>query len=378
MLKRFTPSGWEVVTDLYVFGQPPAEGPPDSGYQVTLAEDDVTDHGAGYPLTYRFTVPTGQELTGQQWDESTQSWEALPAAPTSGRFDGIDAFRVDGTTAYLSARFPEGRDALYLRVVNNFGTEVGAFSAIESLYDARGTVLIFTYDDTRTELPEASAAHQAAGIWMSPAINSGWLDVATGINELSTVEFATAVAGGYVEPVNHTKDHMSAGDYFGDQVTADAQIIGGRDGILAVCDMPPQSRGRVHGFIYPNGASVAETFESIRRAGHLTARAATTTGYRAEPWDGIKGFYQQSATIGGFTWKGPASNIVDAVEASITAALHKYVHVYSYVHNWDWTAGSQMVTALGELAAITEVWSVGFGHHALYRRTRERATVVAL
>ena len=31
-----------------------------------------------------------------------------------------------------------------------------------------------------------------------------------------------------------------------------------------------------------------------------------------------------------------------------------------------------------KLAAITEVWSVGFGHHALYRRTRERATVVAL
>lgn len=350
-----------------------------SGYQVTLGEGDVDLHGAGYPVTYRFTVPAESTgLEGQVWDEQGQTWATVTPAPTSGRFDGIEAFRVAGTSAYLSAAFPANREVLYLRVVDDTNAEVGTFAATEPLYDARSVALLLTYDDTRTAIPEAAAAHQTAGIWMSPAINAGWLDTATGANELSTAAFAAAVAGGCVEPANHTLTHMSAGDYSGDQATADAQITGGRDGILAACDMPWQSRGRVHGFVYPNGTAVAETFEGMRRASHIIGRSATVTGYRAEPWDADKGFYVQPATIGGFSWTGPASAIVDAVNASRTAALHRYVHVYTYVHNWDWTPGAQMPAALNELGAMADVWSVGLGHHALYRRTRERATVVAL
>ena len=51
--------------------------------------------------------------------------------------------------------------------------------------------------------------------------------------------------------------------------------------------------------------------------------------------------------------------------------------IYSYFRNWDWTPGQGWPQMIAQIGAMTDIWSVGQGHLALYQRTRDRVTITA-
>lgn len=352
-----------------------AGDPPTSGFQITLEPGDVAYHGAGYPVTYRFVGLTGSGHVAQWWHEEDQSWRTVPPAPES-RFDGIDAARFDGTTAYISQRFPLTRDALYLRVIDSNGAEVGTLDGIETIYDARSTAVMFTYDDTNAVVADGCAVHSALQLWMTPALNSGFLGLP---DMLTAAQLSAAVGAGFIEPSNHGKTHLRISEIT-DPAVAEDQIIGGRDGLLAATEMPWQSRGRIHSFVFPHGTGGWHNF--LVESGRLVSRYTNGDVWTLQAWYEPWGTYRNQDA----SWKPPskgsdttenAQTAVDAVEYAKDPS-RGYCHLYTYAREWGWESGDPWPTALAQIAAMSDIWSVGYGHWALYRRTRERATVVAL
>lgn len=370
-----------------------AAGPP-SGFRAALPPAEVALHGAGYPLTYVITVPDTPGLVAQWRASETAAWVTLPAAP-AGRFEGINAARFDGTTAYLSITFLAGGTEVFFRVLNG-STEVGTFVGVHEQYDGR-TPVVFTYDDNPTGamFDTAMAAHYSARLWMSPGIVSGTLDrdpySPTG---LTPTQLDNAVRAGYIEPINHSLTHLNPAQEYVGQEDADTEIIGGKDRLLEVCDMPTQSRGRVHGFIYPNGARTALTDPAVATAGHLSGRATLSQSiaynggtYTRGPVDGTWDFVLYQSPSVAMALASIVSNpaemtaagqkALDSVNYAKTISGGQCI-VYTYIRNLSWAEGSPWVSMLETVGAMTDIWSVGYGHLALYQRMRDQVTVEAV
>ena len=198
-------------------GRRRAQGVP-GGWHASIPQADLDAHGAGYPLTYAFTVPDQPGLQAQWRPSATGAWSTLPALPTGQRVDGIAGARFAGTTAYISKEFVEGGRHLYLRIVDAAGAEVTtAAPTVCTLYDDRAAAVVFTYDDT----PEygsglaGNAAHAAAHLWYSPGINAARLDPSQfSPTKCRAQDLAAAVADGYCEPSNHGNNHNPHGGQF--------------------------------------------------------------------------------------------------------------------------------------------------------------------
>ena len=356
--------------------------------RATIPQADMDAHGAGYPLTYRFTVPDTPGLKAQ-WRTGVGAWQDL-AVPPVGRFDGIDTARIAGGVAYVSKAFEPDTPELYLRVVDG-ETAVGDFVGIERGYDGRMAVP-FTYDDTPT-IPQWEAStdmHQSLRLWMSPGLNFGPQHLTTRSFTLEAA--ASGVAGGYVEVVNHTYNHDSA-DRYASQAAADDDY-GINDAIIkASVGLPPQSRGRVLSCIYPYGSFNALAHLAASKLGCLTGRLVIGPTepvergtYAPGLWDDELGMVpRQQASVnpraGGASMAGLAMRAIDA--AKVLAAVNyartnglEQCIVYSYIRHWVWDDPAEPWAAmLAEVSAMPDVWSVGYGHMALYQRTRDRTLV---
>lgn len=362
------------------------------GWKVTLASGDHALHGAGYPLTYHFAIPTGSGMRAQFRTTAKAAWSSVAAAP-AGRFDGITAARFTSGHAYVSVPFSETSDSLWLRVVNDSGVEVSTTAPdVLPLYDDRACAVVFTYDDNPHWASglAGAAAHRAAKLWYSPGINSGTLSTDPFNPTLWRGDtLADAVAQGYCEPSNHGKNHVNANTYTS-LADAQADIVGGKDGILAVTPMPPQSRGRVHAYIYPNGTYNDWAFHAVGEAGHLTARmtlaqeeSVANGTYTPASWNStwntvpiqLPSVTPSLTTVPAEEAQARSQKVLDGIAHAKT--LRGQCMVYSYISNWDWTSGQPWPSMLSTVGAMTDIWSVGQGHLALYQRTRERVTITA-
>lgn len=364
------------------------------GWSISLPQDELALHGAGYPLTYAIAG-----ASSAQWRISpAHPWQTVEPLPVGPRVDGIEGVREAGGTLYISKAFPEGSASWYLRGLDASGAEVSAQPTICEKYDNRTLAVVFTYDDTPSPAGWAAltATHAANRLWASPGLNGyAFGDVPP---NLPPSDIAAAVSNGYVEPATHGLNHIS--NYSNpelDQAMADIEAFGGRDAILGACTMPPQSRGRVHGYIYPHGRYPAVTQSAVARSGHLIGRrlgayslspsanapyglgaVSPTYGYIAEhrpsfsPFNGSlqsqQGLYQQQQA---------AAGALASVELARTQA-YPLCHIYAYVIQFSWGASDPWPQMLATLGAMGDIWSVGLGHLALYHRTRDQVTVAKL
>lgn len=335
------------------------------GVLVSLPAADVAAHGAGYPLTYRFAVGAGPVSASFR---TSGAWQTIPAAP-AGRWDGIDALRVADGVAYVSKSLPAGATSMQLRVTDGAGD--AEYLDVAPLYDGRTTALVFTYDDTphsSAEHVSAITTHQAAKLWMSPGYNMG---------TFNSSGYATALIGdGYIEPSNHTLLHQNAA-LFTSQGEADDDYLINRAQMISKLPFPPQSRGRVLSAIYPFGSHNAYTYEACRKAGHLTARLIQSGSYASADWDATYQMVTQQPCTVAMGNPGNVSAAVAAVDYALSNSL-PMVHLYGYSRYFTWGAGDPWPLALASFSAMSGIWSVGYGHHALYRRTRDRITVATL
>lgn len=359
-------------------GPPPPPHDPTpgvGGWAVSIPAEEMAFTGAGYPITYRLDVPNLPGLWGQ-WRTDGGPWMTL-TTPV-GRFDGINAGRVSNGSAYLSVAFPPETPAIWLRVVDSTGVEVEATSA-EALawYDDRVPV-IFTYDDTASAIPAALAVHRQARLWASIGINAAperW-------GSISQAQFAADVAAGYVEPVNHTWSHRRPTDY-ATREEADDEVIGGQDGILTVTAMPPQSRGRVHGFIIPHGNMSTLLRDALGDSTALNYRTTSPGWTSGTGWVGPRQVFADGASvassIGGNPTNAFLNDVADAFIAAVDTAKAmpgSRCLLYSYTYHWPSHApGSPFHRYVTTIGARNDIWSVGYGHWALYKRTAEKVTI---
>lgn len=342
--------------------------------EASLPAAHVTDHGAGYPLTYCFDVPATPGLVAQKSNDGT-TWADIDAAP-SGRFDGIEAARFDGSTAYVSAAFDDARNYLYLRVMDGT-TDVGVFRGVAHYYDDRDAPVMFTYDDWRGQ-PESvggAADHRAAQLWFTGGINSGRVTSWPTIQDHADL--------GWFEPSNHGRNHRRStqGDYDADPegIAYDEVVVGGQE-IKANLNLPWQSRGRLHAWIRPGGDFSAAQRAALSDARYLLDRDAAHEAYNEYPqWaadDMFELWGPTRRTIYSGTQADHAAQ-ADAMIADTTAALtnRTAAHFYSYIHYWPNGTGSELQRALNAIGAHDNIWSVGWGHWGLYRRTAELVRV---
>lgn len=352
--------------------------------RLTLPPEFVTDYGAGYPLTYIFDVPDTPGLIGQ-WSANGTTWTTITAAP-AGRFDGIEAARFTADRAYLSIAFPANQNRMWVRVWDG-SADVGTYRGIPHYYDDRAAGVVFTYDDWNAQAgaAEGSALHQSVALWFSGGINGGMVSSWQTLDDIS--------AGGYFEAVNHGLNHWNAlnyGTYSGGtaEEEAYADIAGGRDSILTnLASLSPQSRGHVHGFIKPNGYSSDIQRATLGATRHLSDRGTENTlGRNYARWDHENGLYaigypthRTIYTTAANTLEDQqtqADRIIAGVETA--RARREIVHLYSYIHHWDATADSPLDVMLQTVGAHDDIWSVGWGHQALYRRLTEVIKVESL
>lgn len=370
-------------------------GGPSSGYRLTVPAADLERYGLGYPITCEFALPVGTGGATAQWRLSTRvPWSNIPSAPAA-RFDGLDRVaRRDGDRMLISIAFPEGIPEMHLRVVNAGGVEVGTWVGVSECYDDRAFALIFTYDDNPS-VPTwdgAVAAHQSAKLWMSPGLHPSQWGSGYDTMVLGGMQVEAATAGGYVEPINHSWSHVNMDGYPDDQALADQEVFQGRDALVALA-RPAQSRGRCHGYIYPNGAYPAVVLDALARSNHLTGRLVGN-----HDWAVSQGTYATAAvnpTYGIITGQMPSviplNGIIrtqvdvptqqaaaDKVSASIDYARSnalRMCHVYAYMLHYSWGSSDPWPQMLATAGAAADIWSVGYGHHALYAHTRDRLTV---
>lgn len=355
--------------------------PPLSGWHAAIPAEDLGAHGAGYPLTYHFTTPSEGELTAQYRTSVMEQWQDIPAAP-AGRFDGETVARLTTGHAYLSVPFAEESPDLYLRIVDTEGTQVGTFSDVTANYDDRAAAVVFTYDDNSTESEQAAAAtvHRATQLWMSPGLNPGLWAAEPWLPGMQRAFVENLVAQGYVEPANHTMDHANSGEWA--DITEARYQVGEAARILGEIQ-PAQSRGRCLGYYYPNGAFNEMAYQVCGEAGHLSARLVGQGTYTRNAWNETYGLVTgQVPSIAPGSYSTPPPTETQQVEADELVPAVNYAKsiggqciVYSYVRYWTWESGNPWPDALATVGAMTDIWSVGYGHLALYQRTRERVTV---
>ena len=356
--------------------------------KATIPAGDMAKHGAGYPLTYRFSVPATAGLKAQ-WRTGEGAWQNLAPSPT-GRFDGIDCARFSGGFAYVSKAFEPGTPTLHLRIADG-STAVGDFVTIEAGYDGRLPVAI-TYDDTPT-IPQweaATAAHQTLKLWMSPGLNCGPQHLT--YRSFTLAAAAAGVAGGFAEVVNHTWDHLDANRQYATQAAADQDYALNDAALKEYVGLTPQSRGVIHSCIYPYGSYNIMAHRAAAKLGHLTGRLVIYPDdpiekgtYARGLWDATLGMIpRQQASVNPRTGSAPRpGEVIAADESARTLAAVNYARanrleqciIYSYIRHWDWEPGKPWYDMLATIAAMPDVWSVGYGHMALYQRTRDRTRV---
>lgn len=348
-------------------------------WTITLPQADVDAHGAGYPITY--AIPGA---TSARWRPTAQHlWQDIPPLPTDGRQDGVEGARLDAGTLYVSKAFPYGGNAWQLDAPG--GTQVTAIDQ----YDNRDFALIITYDDMAS-IPDwiaALAVHRANRLWASVSLNPGWWNTA------DADAVAAASAAGYLELANHSHYHHDVALYPGDSLIRRSEVFRGRDVILSR-GMPPQSRGRVHGYIYPHGRHDDTVFAALKEAGHIIGRevlshtAAVSAGTYTLATDFPWGYVHRqmpsvtpvSGEIGSRVSTVDQQAAADKVKAAIQHALTNslpMVMTYGYIRHYHWEPDAPWPLAMAEIGAMDNVWSVGMGHYALYHRTRSRLTIAA-
>lgn len=342
--------------------------------EASLPAAHVLHYGAGYPLTYCFDVPATPGLVAQKSNDGT-AWADIDPAP-SGRFDGVEVARFDGSTAYVSAAFDDGRNYLYLRVVDG-STDVGVFRGVAHYYDDRDAPVMFTYDDWRGQ-PESvggAADHRAAQLWFTGGINSNL------VTSWATIQDHADL--GWFEPSNHGRNHMrpAQGDYDPDPegIAYDEVVVGGQE-IKANLNLPWQSRGNLHSWIRPGGEISAEQRAALSDAFYLLDRSGANLVYNEYPQWADDEMYElwgptrRTIYYGEQTDHAAQADAMIADTASAIANRHG-AHFYSYIHYWPNGPGSELQRALNAIGAHDNIWSVGWGHWGLYRRTAEMLRV---
>ena len=338
-------------------------------YKITIDSQAHNDYGLVYPITYVFEVEAGATKAQKSKDGST--WEDI-SRPTSDWYNFEEVVRFEGNRAYLSVKFYDDVDELYLRFVDDEGNVKQAkLLEIAKYYDNRRWVAIFTADDAYmswvgNDTDIFCDELQSREMWGTIGVvttNTNWNKIQTQINE------------GFIEVASHSRTHPKTpySDY-------EAEIDQSKQEILSNLNLPShQKRGSteyVWSWIAPYGAIDDEVRAQCGQSEYLCMRHAYPSPF----------FYQVHTASFYTPWK-ESDNIYEEIIATEQGALHPadlpmLENIIDFAYEKGLVVifyGHRNFEAFGDLLDYAknkgDLWSVSLGHFFNYWFVAERGKI---
>ena len=100
-----------------------------SANEICLAIDPATHQrlGAAYPLTFRFSLPTGAGVIVQRKYDWSADWTRLTEKSSGDLYNAVEVVRVDSgaSLVYVSVGFAAASDSIFLRFTSGSEAPLG-------------------------------------------------------------------------------------------------------------------------------------------------------------------------------------------------------------------------------------------------------------
>ncbi|MFQ6091189.1 MAG: hypothetical protein ACE5OR_00650, partial [bacterium] len=363
-------------------------GEPDSSrlnvYRIVVDSVNHVNYGLGYPITYKFSYPSGSSnLTVQYCHSFPFCWNELARKNSSDLFNGIEAARFDtaNSNVYISVAFSSGSDTTYVRLADGADDPVSmSFIEIPEYYDGRKAVVTITLDDWgRTQADEgsflaAAAALKDAKLWWTPGIiTRGFHD--EGNMEPTWDSVQAVIDRGFVEPGCHSANHYMPHEK---GYILNLEIDSARADIIDNLDLPDfmkrADREYLWAWIQPHG----ETADSIRkRLGHLHFLAdrdfsTSEHQYSWTSWVAADSLYEESYFSG--LWELKSEEELNGYFDTAYDQGGIY-HGAGHPVRLDWSDGGKLQNHIDHIKGRKDVWYVGWGALYMYHFVATRGIV---
>jgi hypothetical protein len=339
-------------------------------HKVSINSTAHTDFGLTYPVTYKYSIPSGSSgLYVLYRYNTTDPWLYLPQYQSGDLFNGENAarFDYDNDCVYVSIAFDGTSDDIYINIVDGDGVLIASsFVEICEYYDNRESVVVFTADDgggsSQAEFDCINNC-QSRGIWLT--------DCFVIFYSKSWANFQTEIDEGFLEIANHSYNHQELPytDYdveIGDSLTAIKAN-------LDLLDMYKKgSTEYVVAWIEPYGTSDATVRSKLGTYKYLISRYATVGSTGFATWNAGDGLYNRI---------GPTINLEDSSESTVKSsfdtnhAAGNVWHLQCHPNSLDWSSGQKAQNVLDYIQDKDDIWYVGFGALYMYYYVQERGMV---
>ena len=368
-------------------------------YKFSVSVANHNDYGLSYPITYKFTIPSGSSnLKAYKKFTIGDSWVQITEKTTSDFFNGIGAVRFDYTNnfAYVSVAFDASYEDIYIKVVNASDSPVGIYSKITDYYDSRKCTVTTTLDEwddgneivscervksifgdgARVSCDECTSRH----LWVTMGIVTKGHN---GSGAPNWTEMQTKIDAGYIEPASHTRTHFDAEVGGGEE----SEIDGSKNDILNNLTMPALNKKGateyLYAFIEPFGKSSAAERSQLGTSKYLSDRQIGSGQTEFASWDSANSLYYRIGYkirmgIDGETNVATLNSSFDSCynNGQIYHLMwHSAQETTPGCYGVDYTAGSYFHQHLDYIKDKKDVWYVGFGHLYLYHYVKERNIV---
>ena len=344
-----------------------------SANEICLAIDPATHQrlGAAYPLTFRFSLPTGAGVIVQRKYDWSADWTRLTEKSSGDLYNAVEVVRVDSgaSLVYVSVGFAAASDSIFLRFTSGSEAPLGAhYLGMSKYYDGRRAAVTVTADDWAdwfaNMYPPLLSLFRSYGL----CVTAGAITAGVGSNTWLTMQ--RELDSGYVEIAGHSRTHptMPYQDYRG-------EVVGCIDDILSNLTMPPLFRKGNQGYVYvwiaPNGRSNMIVDSLLTQRNILVNRLYGTGDTSFSVWaPASKHFLPINPTleIGNPSWGGGETRIevLNATFDSVTARGGIYHFMWHPQTLSPDIQKAYLSDHLKHVSKRSDIWYVNLGHLYLY------------
>jgi len=356
-----------------------------SYFRLSVDPDKHNDYGFTYPITYQFSIASNSSsLEAYKKYAESAIWAEITRKTNEDFFNGIEAVRFDydNNKVYISVTFRDGRDEIFLKIVDEWGNSVVTYDGIPKYYDNRDAAVVFSADDwcgnsfIDLRFREACDMFTSKRIWLSAAVitqgfrnNPIWGDQPPPI--WSHIQHK--IDKGYVEIVGHsrTHPHVPYDDY-------DFEVGGCKDDIVDNLDLPSLYKKGTYEYVWGWTAPYGNNNDTLRnKLGQYKYMSNVAgwwdTGYGDFPdWDSGNGLYEEWNRWGYIEFE-TLSSLNSQFDGRVNAG--KIYHIGFHPQKLDFFSGSKIDQHTDYIKGRTNLWYVGHGALMIYHYVKDQNIV---
>ena len=352
-------------------------------FNISVPQSDIDNYGLQYPVTYKFSIPSGmtglkcykRNSTNSEWWQLPEKTSKNATSPTT-LYNGIEVVRFDygNNTAYVSVGFTAGKNYMHIKFTDSEGSLLYncSYESITMYYDNRKAAVVITWDDWNNyhddDFVEACNIAQARNLWATVGVITHNFTDDTPLSSTVWQHIQNEVDEGCVEVASHSRTHpdIPYDDY-------DSEINGSKQDILNNLTLPYGQY--VYAYIYPHGHEDS-TAESKCGQYHYLISRDTYTGSSStdfSSWSDTYNKYAESKPDKRMGSDGTTS--LSELNSAFDSAYSSggIYHVMSHPYKVDWNSYGK--AHFDYIANHTDVWYVGYGLLYMYHYVEDRDIV---